>query len=101
MRVVVAPKEAFELPSIESHCLAKGSVASLVVVCFDATSLIEQIPARSAISLVGFAKTSSEHVTMYKAVVVGAVSAHQCLARLTLRHENMGLPYAMLHSFCR
>ena len=27
--------------------------------------------------------------------------AHQCLARLTLRHENMGLPCAMLHSFCR
>ena len=34
---LVAPKEAFELPNIESHCLAKGSVASLVVVFFDAT----------------------------------------------------------------
>ena len=62
MRVVVAPKEAFELPNIESHCLAKGSVALLVVEFFDATIRIEQIPARSAISLVGFAKTSSEHV---------------------------------------
>ena len=61
MRVVVAPKEAFELPNIESHAKQK-EVSPVVVGFFDATIRIDQIPARSAMSLVGFAKTYCEHV---------------------------------------